>query len=298
MRSGKNFKILGVSYGVTGDLIMGLPVLTYFEKKYPGSYKYWYIEKKCANSAPLYFNHPLIDCIRISGEWSGFSDEDYKIARGCDIKCTMMNWRHDVQDWYNYRGQIEETARIAGIPDLMDVLTEEELYPKLHKWFDVGAEDDSIRTYSKENKVQTMDDTIAIWPGATAGGGTGRSPSILWWKDLANKLVRSGYKVLQFGYLTDTMVADWHNDKSYFEQVKLALSCKMSIGTDSGNMWVMGAYSHPAIHLLTNWLPGHTQNLFALNPMNRRSTPFFAHNGTDNIKHSDVLAEVERMMNG
>jgi ADP-heptose:LPS heptosyltransferase len=299
MQSGKNHKILGVSYGVTGDLIMGLPVLTYFEKKYPGSYKYWFIEKKCANSAPLYFNHPLIDCIRITGEWSGFSNEDYKIANECETKCTMMNWRHDELDWYNHRGQIEETARIAGIKDLKDVLTEEEMYPKLYQWFDVGHEDDSIRTYSKENKVHTMDDTIAIWPGATAGGGTGRSPSDRWWSDLTEKIKDMGYIAMQFGYRKDRNVGYLNRTGlSFFEQVKIALSCKMSIGTDSGNMWVMGAYSHPAIHLMTNWLPGHTQNFSSLTPVNKNGIELFAEGNTDNISHSDVIGEVVRIMNG
>ena len=54
-------RIWGFSFGVIGDLVMGLPMLNYFEKKYPGSYKYWVIEKKCADCAPIYFNHPLID---------------------------------------------------------------------------------------------------------------------------------------------------------------------------------------------------------------------------------------------
>ena len=31
----KNFKIWGTSYGLIGDLIMSLPILNYFEKKYP-----------------------------------------------------------------------------------------------------------------------------------------------------------------------------------------------------------------------------------------------------------------------
>ena len=55
---------------------MGLPILNYYEKKYPGSYKYWVIQKKCAQCAPLYFNHPLIDRIKITDEWDEFGDYD------------------------------------------------------------------------------------------------------------------------------------------------------------------------------------------------------------------------------
>jgi len=57
----KDLKYWGVSYGALGDLIMGLPVLRYFEKKSPGSYKYWIMWQKCSFAAPLFINHPLID---------------------------------------------------------------------------------------------------------------------------------------------------------------------------------------------------------------------------------------------
>ena len=56
---GKDFKIWGISYGLIGDLIMALPSLTYYEKKYPNSYKIWVIEKKCSQCASLFLNHPL-----------------------------------------------------------------------------------------------------------------------------------------------------------------------------------------------------------------------------------------------
>jgi ADP-heptose:LPS heptosyltransferase len=64
--SDKNLKIWGVSYGPLGDLIMGLPILTYFEKKYPNSYKYYVIQKRSSICAPLYINHPLIDKIKVT----------------------------------------------------------------------------------------------------------------------------------------------------------------------------------------------------------------------------------------
>lgn len=280
---------------------MGLPVLTYLGKKYPNSYKIWVIEKKVAFTAPLYLNHPLIDCIRITGEWNGFSKEDYDIANTCDFKCTMDGWKHDEPDWYNYRGQVEETARIAGIYDLTDVLTSEEMYPKLYKWFDVGEEDPNFQTYSKENKPEALHDkTIAIWPFATSARNMpGRNPSVEWWEYLIKEIRIMGYDVLQFGYTGDYQLRGSIKfvNKTFFEQVKIALACKMSIGTDSGNMWVMGAYGHPAIHLMTNWLPGHTRNPDALEPANcNQSVTFFEKDSTDNISQGDVLYVIERMM--
>lgn len=301
MNKSKDIKCWGVSYGLVGDLVMGLPVLTYLEKKFPGSYKYWVIEKKVAFMAPLFLNHPLIDCIRITGEWNGFNKEDFEIANTCDIKCTITNWKHDELDWYNHRGQVEETARIAGIYDLADVLTPEEMYPKLYKWFDVGEEDPNFQTYSKENRYpQQKKDAIAIWPFATSARNIpGRSPSVEWWNGLVKKIHDMGYKTFRFGHRSEPSIG-CHTEYTYlsfFEQVKIALACKMSIGTDSGNMWVMGAYGHPAIHLMTNWLPRHTRNPNALTPANyKNSITFFEKDSTDNISQEDVLYVIERMM--
>ena len=87
----KNFKIWGTCYGLIGDLVMSLPILTYFEKKYPGSYKYFAIEQKVSQCAPLFFNHPLIDRIKITDEWSGFGRIDRRLIAGCNIKCTTDN---------------------------------------------------------------------------------------------------------------------------------------------------------------------------------------------------------------
>ena len=73
----KNFKIWGVSFSLIGDLIVGLPQLTYFEKKYPGSYKYWGIHKKMSHAAPLFYNHPLIDRIKITSSYLSYFQSGY-----------------------------------------------------------------------------------------------------------------------------------------------------------------------------------------------------------------------------
>jgi ADP-heptose:LPS heptosyltransferase len=213
----------------------------------------------------------------------------------------MRNWKHEEPDWYNYRSCVEETARIAGIYDIKEILTEEELYPKLYQWFDVGIEK-GVNTYAKENDNDDTKDFkrgIAIWPFAGANAILGRSPSVEWWRDLVREATRMGYATFQFGHESEQELSPLitsYKHKSFFQQVKIALACKMSIGTDSGNMWVMGAYGHPAIHLLTNWLPGHVTNC-PLSPPNRNSVYCYAQGGTDNIKHKDVLSDIERMMN-
>ena len=298
VKTGKNFKIWGMSYGVIGDLIMGLPMLTYYEKKYPQSYKYWVIEKKCAKSAPLFFNHPLIDKIHITGNWSladGFSEEDKAIAAACDEQVICEGWAHTPQDWYNYRSCVEETARVAGITDLTEILSADEMRPKLFKWFNEGLPK-AVSTYTKTAPQDSISysTNIAIWPFA---GTHGRSPSPHWWSVLIDHLLKRGYSVHHFGLPSDpvlSMLPGYRTfpELSYFEQVKASLSSKLVIGTDSGAQWVMGAYSHPAINLMTNWLPNHTQNLLALEPINDNGITFFESGSCDEIPVGKVLKNI------
>lgn len=299
---GKNFRIFGFSYGLVGDLVMSLPMLTYYEKLYPGSYKIFAIERKVGYMAPFFLNHPLIDRLLVTEEWNGFGTFDKYLADTCYIKCTMDNWRHSRPDWYNYKDCIEETAYVAGVDGLLSVLSYDELYPKLEQWFDVGSDDPNFQTYSKQNGADTSikKKTIALWPFATATGSVARSPFVQWWRELVGILKEKGYEVLQFGMPTDKFIfgANRYNHLTFFDQVRLALSCGMSIGTDSGSMWVMGAYSHPALHLMTNWMQHHTQNFDALLPVNRNGHKVFAPGGVNNICIDDVIHNIKAIMGG
>jgi hypothetical protein len=293
----KQLKIWGPLSGIIGDLIMGIPILTYYNKKYPESYKFWTIQKKCAQCAPLYFNHPLIDRIKISDEWDQFGDYDKKLIDECDIKTrpSTSGWKHSTQDWYNYFSCVEETAFMAGVLDLKDVLSEDEMRPSLYKWFDAGAPA-VTSTYAKsKNQInENYNNNIAIWPFA---GSPGRSPSPKWWNRLIDNLILNGYTISHYGMPWDPILSNLEGYKtypylSYFDQVKSALASRLVIGTDSGAQWVMGAYSHPAINLMTNWLPNHNNNLLALEPVNKNSETFYAQGGCDNISAKLVLNSI------
>jgi len=290
----KNFSIWGMIYGIIGDLVMALPMLTYFEKKYPNSYKYWVIDKKCAQCAPLYFNHPLIDRIKITDEWDSFGPRDRALMQTCDM-VLPKGAQHSIPDYYNYRSKVEETAHMNGILDIKDVLTKEEMKPRLYKWFDPGLHE-VTSTYAKYRNQSNQDyyNNISIWPFA---GSHGRSPSSKWWNRLIDNLILNGYTVNHYGMPWDPVLSNLDGYKtyphlSYFDQVKAALASRLVIGTDSGAQWVMGAYSHPAINLMTNWLPNHNTNLLALEPVNDNGQTFYAHGGCDNISAKEVLNNI------
>ncbi|MDO8609186.1 MAG: hypothetical protein Q7R95_01440, partial [bacterium] len=130
---------------------------------------------------------------------------------------------------------------------------------------------------------------------------TNRSPSVEWWTKIIQYLINSGYSIYHFGYLNEPELSNSklynkYTELSFFEQVKISLSTKLTIGTDSGAMWVMGAYSHPAIHLMTYWLPNHNKNQYALCPINENGLTFFNEVSIDNILIQDVVNAANSIM--
>lgn len=275
-------KVWGTSYGLIGDLVMSLPVLTYFEKKYPGSYKYFVIQKKCSQAAPLFINHPLIDKIVITEDWGKFGEAEIVLHESCDVKTPLIQ-RHDDSKWFNKRNQVIETARLAGVPDIEEHLTDEELYPELNLWFPVGELTGAHQAYSKsfdEHKLTDVHYTIAIWPFANYTNNPNRSPNRRWWKILVESLIDLGYIVHHYGHMNEPTISSnpaYHKftHYSFFEQIRRSLASKKCIGTDSRYMWVIGAYSHPSINLITRWIGGHTENPMALAPVNKNGIDLY-----------------------
>ena len=308
-----NIKIWGTAFSLIGDLVMSLPQLNYFKKKFPDSYIYFAIHKKIAYSAPLFFNHPLIDKIHISEKWSDFGKNDYEIANQCQVSTAKIDnktktilKRTPSNQWYNKRNCIDENALMSGINDLKEVLTEEELSPKLYQWFDVGFDSPQKKgsyTFKKKENLENkkLSNYVSIWPYAAYGRSETRSPSDKWWIESVNKIIKKGYKVLHCGYFTEPNLSDDNNnykkvtELSFFEQIKIYLATKLSIGTDSGSMWVLGAYDHPAIHLMTNWSENHTENFSAFEPINRHSVTLFEEGGCDNINIESLISSLDKL---
>lgn len=280
---GSHIKIWGMSYGLIGDLVAGLPLLNYFEKKYPNSYKYWVIEKKCSFIAPIFFNHPLIDKIKITDNWGSIGESDKIEMSKCDILVPYGEGvKHSTPDWWNYYDLVEETALLHGITDLTEVLDQEEMFPRLYRWFDVGIDNPNSHTYTKSNSnyVDPFQGSVAIWPFGQGDQAYGRNPSVSWYDSLIKKLNHKGIRVFHYGRKTEPNLTNCANytkmtNLSFFNQLKACLASDIVLGPNTGPMWIVGAYSHPAIHLMTSYLPTHTQNPLSLAPYNRNCTNLY-----------------------
>lgn len=286
MKDKKNFKILGVRQSLIGDCLMGLPVLNFLEKRFPDSYKYWHISKKCAQAGALFYNHPLIDKIIITDCEEGFGRRDIELAKYCDLVINTTPQHPLEHDWHNYRSMVEETWIMAGIPlNEYHYLSDDEKTPTLTKWFDI-------------NKQKN---TIAIHCFAGYGRDNHRSPNLVWWKSLIPILQKSGFEILRLGHPAEPYLENVKDLRNlcFFDQVKLALESDTYIGTDSGFSLVMGAYKHPQITLLTNWNVNHNRNFNCLEPVNKNNiTLFNAFNqgGCSGIKEDEVLNALNNLI--
>lgn len=285
MNTGKNFKCFGMRSGLIGDSIMALPILNYLELKYPNSYKYWTIDKKCSQAAPIYFNHPLIDKILITEQNESVGPKELEIAKQCDVIINPSP-SHPLGDfWPNHRNIYEETWMMAGL-FLKDYhnLPPEQQRPKLEKWFN----------------IEKREKSIALFPFAGYAKEGKRSPSLHWYRELMWELQGLGYSICHFGHFNEPSLGDEYTkgyvnltNQPFFEQIKLALGCDLTIGTDSGTALIMGAYEVPQISLLTNHWPDHIQNPLAFATNNPNNQSLFAPDGADNIKIDDVISVIK-----
>lgn len=264
---------------------MALPLLTWAEKQWPGSFKYWHIARKCAQAAPLYYNHPLINELVISDCNEGIGPRDIEIARSCHIVVNTMP-QHPEADglWFARRDIYHETALMAGLSDSdYNSLSSEEKRPKLVQWFET------------ERKKRS----IAIWPCAGYGLQPDRYPTRKWTLALVKRLILEGYTIYQCGHPKDYeetggALEDCIDVRqlSFFEQIRFTLGCDLMIGTDSGSSLVVGAYqSIPQISLLVN-RPGQGSNINAFATNSPLNFSFIGQTAADDISQQEVCLKV------
>lgn len=292
MKEGKNLKCWIGRADLIGDCIFATPILHYFEKEYPKSYKIWPILRKCSQAAPLFFNNPLIDRIHISEFDEGFGDNDVELFNKCDVKINVRPQHPFGEQWHNSRSMAVETWVMAGLLESDYYrLSEAEQRPKLYKWFNT----------KKQEK------TIAIHCFAGYGRDNQRSPSKDWWEKMVEMILMEGYNIIRLGHPNEPVIDNGyinirHKDLrnlSFIEQIQIALGCSAYIGTDSGFSLAMGAYFHPQVSLITNWNINHTENPLCLQPINKNNISLFnefKNGGCSGINQEKVLESIKLLL--
>jgi len=285
-----NVKIWGIRAGIIGDTIIGLTILDYIKEQHKDSYVNWVIHRKNSQAAPLYISQKHIDKIYITEGWESLGSNDKALKESCDIQ---INEAPSVDDlfWFNKISSVEQNFRMAGI---WDTIPESKQYPTLTKWWvDISTlhipENHGYSNLEVINAPKKK--SIAIFPFAHYGSEPSRSPTVEWWEAVISGLKE--YDVHHFGWITEPTIAGVtkrHTNTSLFDQIRLALECNLVIGSDSGAMWIIGAYSMPAIHILTyHRVKGHTENPMAFEPKNKNGKSFFNPNSCSMVKPNRVI---------
>ena len=111
---------------------------------------------------------------------------------------------------------------------------------------------------------------------------------------MIKKFTENKINVYHFGYFKEPNLSNnkefYHKltNLDFFSQIKISLGAKASLGTDSGSMWVLSAYAHQTITLLTNWYKNHNDNLYAALPSNKNGEFVFKENGFKNLTVDEV----------
>lgn len=293
-------KIWGVRAGIIGDTIIGLTILDHLKEIHPDSYVYWVMHRKNSQAAPFYISQKNIDKIHITEGWESLGEADRLLKASCDIQ---INEAPPVDDpfWFNKIGTVEQNFRMAGI---YDKIPESKQYPILTKWWvDISTlHTPENHGYSNVESVREKKrKSIAIFPFAHYGTESSRSPTAEWWEAVIHGL-KADYDIHHFGWITEPTIqgiTKRHTDTSLFDQIRLALECDLAIGSDAGTMWIIGAYSMPAIHLLTyHKIKGHHENPTAFEPKNRNGKSFFNPSSCNLIRPKFVIDSTREILEG
>jgi ADP-heptose:LPS heptosyltransferase len=281
-------RILAGRCQLLGDMYCGLAVTSHYKKLYPEAEIIFPIAGKCAQAAPLYFQHPDINTIYIfDGKEGPESARDFDLIKSCDITVDP-NPQHPMgENWFNERNVYEETWIMAGL-ELEDYkkLNTEDQCPRLYKNFTLPIK-------------HTQKKVIGIWAqaGYAIGNTSKRNPSKSYWQDLINNLISKDFEIWQFGSERD-WVFDSHpdlkrfNSQSFFDQIRYSLLTDLVLGTDSGSSLILGGYRHPQISLLRMYKEdGHNKNPLAFSSINPNNYSFVSESDTHDSINQNLLIQ-------
>lgn len=279
-----------------GDIVLSSIFTHYLNKVYQGCYQVAYIDKKCSQIIPFLINHPFIDKIYISEEVDRVSPKDEEYFKQFNmvfepfvphVNERFYNEKHAIQEsfemnWHKGHGRIN--------PNQFNVLTENEKCPRFSQWFDA----DKNPGY------------IAIWPfsgyNVLDPATLLRSPEIKWWVETVKLIKKLGKIAIQLGHPKSPLIYGIDLDMrelSLFEAIKVSIGCDISISTDSGSAWILGAYGVPQICLYTNYKPDHFQNFSAFVPVNHNNNIkyiFGENKNINNINQESVLESIKEVL--
>lgn len=217
---------IGFNLGKYGDLAMNTVAARSFKENFPDYSLSCAIAKKFSSISPLFENHPYFDDIVILEGYDDYpTKSDLEILKNYDLVFNGMP-QHKIPNWYNtLRNQTESVCINHGLPVPVDLSCE----------------------FNKYFRTRRRKKTLAFAPF----GNYGKSKKSFD-QNSAQKIVdficKMDLNVIQVGHKDEPCLKNVEKfNLSYFDSVKLILSCDALITCDTGLNWVMSGYKHPVI---------------------------------------------------
>jgi ADP-heptose:LPS heptosyltransferase len=225
-----SIKIIGTNQGQRGDLIMGTVVAKAIKERFPESHFTLGINEKYQDMEDLFKNHPYIDATHIWEQydnWPNQNDINYIENNNFNMILHAMPKHPNDHCWYNLvKHQTEASCIMNGLTPPKD------LNCILNKYFDLYSE---YKNY------------ICIAPFTA---WQKKNISLIKWEDIVSFITKKGFRVAQLGSEDEITIKGAEKiNASYFESVKIMLSCRFLICLDGGMSWVASAYQHPVLGL-------------------------------------------------
>lgn len=288
-------KLIGARPQILGDTLFTEVILNYWKNLYPDSEITWILARKCRQALKFWQNHPKISNILISKDLEGEIYEiDGKIYNqrtdNLPFDVRIANFNPPAPTDYTYNSENSNCVTLAWKMASLD----------LKDYYNLPENQQRPRLY-KTGPVFKYKKTIAVWCFAGYGTQDNRSPSEEWWKETIQKLIERGYVVFHFGHPKEPKLSTHYNyfcmtDMELYDQVMISIGCDAIVGTDSGSMWLCGAFGQaPLISLNTYSFAGHHQNPCALAPMHysKKQINLFDPNSCSHIPIEEVLKSIK-----
>jgi hypothetical protein len=271
-------KAIGFHLGQRGDIVISSLCAKAFKES--DTFKDYHltlgIGPQYMDMLPLFYQHPYFDNFHIYNSydnWPNNEDSNYLKNQKYDF---IFNGKPEHLDpyWWKTKHLTEETCEMVGLkpPNNLQCV--------LNKWF------------SLDNKYK---DCIAFAP--FAGFYNKNSPKKLSLEN-ATKLVsllnKSGYlNIIQLGGLDEPTVLGCHKiNADYFTAIRIMLSCKYLLHTDTGVSWIASAHSLPCLGLYSNC--DYHSRIISLQPINPNA--IYLDNVNVNNIHPELILEKLKLL--
>jgi ADP-heptose:LPS heptosyltransferase len=252
-------KILAGHSGQLGDLFMNLPFIRWLRSYNERGMTKQYlsidmpINRKYAEAAPLFFNHPHLDGIMITDAYDGFPSEiDSQLMerRGYDQVFPPM--QPHVDKWWEKRHQASTV--LYDYSGGQFELSDSDCQISLVKWFDVPEHKDTIAFAPFAGFYNPKNDKKLSTERA---------------QEIVDMILKMGYDVLQIGGPGEPILDGATQLRTpYFDSIRHILGCKAFLHTDTGAAWAISGYQFPALGVYSHryYGPKYVKNIQPINP--------------------------------